>query len=148
MGNSSWISFYIPVESMKIRAGFTLIELLLVVAIVSILGVSGSAIGQRFLVTNYLENKTNELASILITAQLNSMSGKENSQWGVSVSGNQMTLFKGDSFATRDSSFDMSFSIPNSISVTSDEVVFSRVVGEPDAVATYTLSSNSAAMLL
>ncbi len=127
---------------MKRKNGFTLIELLLVVAIVSIIGVSGSAIGQRFLVTNYLENKTNELASILITAQLNSMSGKENSQWGVSVSGNQMTLFKGNSYITRDPSFDTSFNIPGSISITNDEVVFSRVVGEPDVVATYILTAN------
>lgn len=127
---------------MKSRRGFTLIELLLVVAIVAILGVSGSAIGQRFLVSNYLENKTQELSAALQTAQLNAMSGKEDSQWGVSVVGSETVLFKGSSYAARDTAFDTSYKIPSSISVTQDEVVFSQVSGEPDATATYALVAN------
>lgn len=129
---------------MKKNYGFTLIELLLVVAIVAILGVSGSAIGQRFLVSNYLENKTNELVSVLRTAQLNAISGKEDSQWGVNVTGGQIILFKGSSYAGRDTDFDTSFKIPGSVGVTNDEVVFSQVSGEPDAVATYSLSASGA----
>ena len=125
------------------NSGMTLIELLLVIAIIAVLGVSTMSIGQKFLVDNYLQNKTNELVATLRTAQLNAMSGKENSQWGVTVTNGQIILFKGSSYAGRDTDFDTSFKIPASIGITNDEIVFALVTGEPNKTANYNLSTNS-----
>ena len=118
--------------------GFTLIELLVVIAITAIIGATTIPIGSAFMVRNFLNNKTDELVSSLRTAQKKSMNGKEDKEWGVEVSASQIKMF-----ATGDSSFDQTFSIPSSISITQDTVTFNQLSGNPDATATYVLSSNT-----
>lgn len=91
--------------------GFTLVELLLVIAIVAFVGATSIPVGSAFLVRNQLKNKTNEIVSSMRTAQLESISGKEDSQWGVSIDASEIILFKGSSYIARDSDFDQIFSI-------------------------------------
>lgn len=128
-------------ENKKLSQGITLIEVLLVIAIISLLGVSVASVGRRFLVNNYLENKTNELISFLQTAQINAISGKEGSAWGVNVTANQIILFKGDSYATRDASFDLFTSLPNSVNISNQEIVFNKVNGNPTNNTSYTITN-------
>lgn len=116
--------------------GFTLIELLLVIALISLVGASTIPVGSNFLVRNYLKNKTNEVVASLRTAQLNSLAGKEDSRWGVKTTANQIILFKGSTYAGRDSAFDQLFAIPGSITITQTEVVFNRLTGNPVGGAT------------
>ena len=123
--------------------GVTLVELLIVIALIAIIGASTTPVLSNFLARNYLRNKTNELVASLRTAQINTISGKEDSQWGVNTSTSEITLFKGSSFAGRDTNFDQSFSIPATITITTDEIVFDRLTGDPDAVATLTITSNA-----
>lgn len=127
----------------KTNLGVTFIELIMIVAFVSIIGATAIPIGSGFLVRNHLRNKTSELVSSLRTAQLNSLSGKENSQWGVNIESNSMVLFKGSSFIGRDQSFDELFTIPASITITPVEVVFDKVTGNPNTAATITIQSNA-----
>lgn len=122
------------------QQGLSLIEILLVVALTSILGVSVVAVGQRFLVNNHLDNKANELVWLLHTARLNSITGKENSQWGVAVSNSEMTSFKGSSYVGRDQAFDITFTVPQSLGISAGEVVFSKVTGEPDTPLSYIIT--------
>ena len=124
------------------NSGITLIEVLLTISIVAILGVSVASVGARFLVSNYLENKTNELISFLQTAQINSLSGKENSNWGVKVANNQIILFKGSSYITRDPAFDLFTNLPNTINVTNQEIVFNKITGNPTSTISFNLSNN------
>lgn len=123
--------------------GITIIELLIVIAIIAIIGASTTPMLSNFLVRNFLRNKTNELTASLRTAQINSISGKEDSQWGVNISSSDITLFKGSSFASRDPDFDQPFSIPASINITNDEIMFDRLTGNPDSTATLSVSSNA-----
>lgn len=125
------------------HSGVTIVELLLVIAIIAFLGATTIPIASGFLIRNQHRNKTNELITSLSSAKLNSMSGKEGSEWGVSTDSNSITLFKGSSYAARDPSFDQTYSVPASISVTSDEVVFDVLTGNPDAVASISITSNS-----
>lgn len=122
--------------------GVSLIELILVVAIISILVVSYSSIGSSFFVRNQLQNKVNELTSSVRIAQINTISAKGNSRWGVTVTGGQIVLFKGDSYALRDPIFDEKYSIPSSISITPFEVVFEKLTGNSTGALTITVSSN------
>jgi GxxExxY protein len=124
--------------------GFTIIELLIVIAIVAIIGGTTIPLGANFLVRSHVENKTNELVSSLRTAQLNTISGKEDSQWGVNITSTQIILFAGASYAARDSTFDQIFSIPGSVTITTDEIIFSKLTGDPDATASLTVSAGGA----
>ncbi len=112
------------------KKGFTIIELILVISIVSILAVLFSSVGSAYVIRNSTQNTLNELVGSLRVAQLNSQLSKANSSWGVRVENNQIILFMGTSFGTRDASFDERFNIPGSIAVTQpSEVVFEKLTG-------------------
>lgn len=118
--------------------GISIIELILVIAIIAIIGATTIPAGSAFLVRNQLKNTTNELVSSLRTAQINTLNGKEDRQWAIEVSGSSIKMY-----AVGDSSFDQTFSVPSSISITQATIVFDKLTGNPDAVATLTLSSNT-----
>lgn len=126
----------------KYKSGISIIEIILVIAIVAIIGAATIPLGAQFLNRNSLKNKTNELVTSLNIAQINAMSGKDDSRWGVTVSGNQIVMFQGDSYSTRNSTFDVTYTIPASVSITSFEVVFSKVTGDPDSAQNITVSSS------
>ena len=124
------------------RWGFSIIELLLTISIIAILATSTTPVYTNFLARNHLENKTNEVISSLQTAKTNSISGKEDSQWGVNLS-TQIVLFKGTSYVGRDTSFDQTYDIPASVSISpTQEVIFNQLTGDPEAATTITISNN------
>lgn len=127
-----------PEAKAKSTVGITLIELLLVVSIITILSVSTASFGLGFLFRNNLKNATNELVSSLRIAQINSMSGKVNSQWGVEVNATQIRMY-----AVSDPAFDQIFEIGGRVSITQDTVVFDQITGDADATATFTISGNT-----
>ncbi len=121
--------------------GFTIIELLLVVSIISILAVVTSSVGSGFLVRNATKNTTQQLISDLRIAQLNSVSGKRDSSWGVKVGSKRIVLFKGSSYSTRDQSLDEVFIVGSAININDAEVVFQKITGNT-AQAVLTISNN------
>jgi len=128
-------------SSIDIR-GFTLIELLLVIAITSVIGATAIPAGSGFLVRNYHANSTNEVVSSLRTAQLRAMSGKGNSRWGVKITAFHIIVFQGDSYSVRTPAFDETYTIPSSIGITPQEVVFAKGTGNPGATASISITSN------
>lgn len=125
------------------RSGFTLIELILVVAIIGLLvGLFGS-VGTSFLVRNNTQNTTNDLVSSLRVAQLNSISGKRDSTWGVKIISGQIVVFAGTSYASRITTFDenVSFASPVTISPNNAEIVFAKNTGTTTAT-TLTITNN------
>lgn len=129
---------------LKIKSshGITIIELLLIVAIMLIISVTTASFGTSFLVRNNLKNNVNELISSLRTAQINAISSKEISRWGVNVSSDAITLYKGDSYISRDTNFDQDFSISETVSITQADMVFDKITGNPGLTQTYTLTNN------
>lgn len=124
--------------------GFTLIELLLVMAIMMIVGSFSTPLYSRFLVQNSVDNHVNQLASQFRKAQLYSMIGRQNGNWGVTISEGNIILFQGDSFATRNTALDERFALNSSISISGfTEVVYTRVTGLPSATPTITLRGNN-----
>lgn len=119
--------------------GFTLIELLVVISITAIVGATTIPIGSAFLVRNHFHNKKNELVSSLRTAQINSMNGKIDSTWGVEVTSNQIKLYA----TNGNTDFDQTYSIPSSISITNDTVIFDKLTGNPDTVTTFNITNNA-----
>jgi prepilin-type N-terminal cleavage/methylation domain-containing protein len=125
-----------------IKNGFTIIELLVVIAILLILGGLSSPFYSNFLVSNYLETKTNEVITALRTAQINAVSGKGGTRWGVNISASAITVYKGNSYATRAAAFDQIYTIPATITITNVDVAFTMTTGNPTNTPTITISNN------
>src|SRR3972149_8599529 len=125
--------------------GFTLIELILVVAIVSFIAVLSSPFYARFLVQNAVDNTTDQLTGSLRKGQVYSMMGKQGSPWSVNFSSNTITLYKGISFASRDTSFDEKFSVNSNVSLSGiTDVAFARFTGSPTpSTSSITVSSGN-----
>lgn len=124
--------------------GFTLIEILLAVAAISLLlGISIPAYTALFY-KNDLDVAKNEIALSLGRASFLSRSGVGDSTWGVQAQSGAIILFKGTSFATRDSTYDESYPIANSIAITgTTEYVFTKLTGLPTPTGTITLTGGN-----
>lgn len=120
--------------------GFTFIEILIVVAILAFLFILMMPSGIQFYQTQQLDAAAEEIVQVLRRAQLNSMSVKNDSAFGVYFSSGQYVLFRGDSYATRDQ--EEVFEILNDISFSGDisEVVFSKLNGEPNNIGNLILT--------
>lgn len=123
--------------------GFTLIELLLVIAIIMVIGTMSVVFFSRFLTQNSVANVQDQLIGQLRKAQIYSIMGRQNGGWGVRYGSNTITLFQGNTYATRNTAFDEAFSVNSNISISSfSEVDFAKTTGLPSTTGTYTITGN------
>jgi type II secretory pathway pseudopilin PulG len=119
---------------------FTLIEILIVVGVLAVLvGLSVPIFG-LFQKTSALNSSTEEIVGFLRLAQNKTLALERGGQWGIyfstSTSPQKYILFKGQSFALRDSSLDQAESLSKNIEIYQidlagkSEVVFSKISGQ------------------
>lgn len=126
------------------NSGFTLIEVMLSLATVAIIAGISIPVYQSFQVRNDTEIATIEIAHTLRRAQIISQASDGDTSWGVYITNGNVILFKGTSYATRDSTFDEIFDVPGSITPSGvGEVVFEKFTGLPQTTGTITLTSNT-----
>lgn len=124
--------------------GFTLIEVLLTVAIISVITIVSAPVYLGFQKTNELDVATNTLVQYLYQAQSYSRAEAHDCSWGVTINGQNLTLFCGNSYASRSTAFDNVYNIPASISVTTNlEQIYSKLYGMPTITGSYNLSTTS-----
>jgi prepilin-type N-terminal cleavage/methylation domain-containing protein len=124
--------------------GFTLIELLLSVTIIGIIMTLTTPVYQSFLTRNDLSNNTEAVASSLRRAVTYARGVKEDSVWGVKVLGSSIVVFKGTTYASRDTTFDETTSFPNTLTASGmDEITFSKLSGVPSTTGTITMTANT-----
>jgi prepilin-type N-terminal cleavage/methylation domain-containing protein len=124
--------------------GFTVIELLIVIALVVIIAGMSVSFYSRFLTQNAVANTVDQLVGELRKAQLYSMMGRQNGTWGVAYNSNKITLFQGNTFATRNTAFDELFNINTNISITGfSELTFTKATGTPSASPTIVVAGNN-----
>lgn len=122
--------------------GFTLIEVLLSVAIIGLLTGVSLPIYASFANRNDLEVTTENIVRSLRRAQSYSRGVNYDSQWGVAIQSGTIVVFKGATYATRDTAFDEATIIPNNVSTSGfSEVAFSKLYGAPSATANINLST-------
>jgi prepilin-type N-terminal cleavage/methylation domain-containing protein len=124
--------------------GFTLIELLLSIAIIGLLVGLSLPVYASFQNRNDLDIAAQNVVGALRRAETYTRGVNGDSQWGVEIQSGAVTLFKGTSFAGRNTNFDEAITIPASISVGGlSEVLFSKLSGAPNATGNITLTANT-----
>lgn len=127
------------------KEAFTLIEILLVVSIFAILVAFTAPLGIDFYGNQQMDSDSAALVSALRSAQLKAMSAENDSSFGVYLTNSGYTLFKGNSYASRDGRYDeiREFSPSNALSGL-QEIIFSKLTGVPNATGTIILVNESA----
>lgn len=125
-------------------AGVTLLEVMLSVAVIGLLAGMAAPVYQSFQVRNDLDVASNTIAQTLRRAQLLSRIGEGEASWGVSIGSGSITLFQGDSYATRNTQYDEVWSVPDTISSSGlNEIVYVKFLGTTTTSGTITLTSSS-----
>ncbi|KPJ73661.1 hypothetical protein AMJ48_00420 [Parcubacteria bacterium DG_74_1] len=121
---------------------FTLVEILIVIAVLAILIAMTFPVFRSFRVESDLNNSVEKIINALRLAQSKTLASEEASQWGVyfstSTDPHQYTLFRGTSYASRVTSSDEVYALPDSV-----EVYDINLVGEPEIVFDRLIGSTS-----
>lgn len=124
--------------------GFTLLEVLLSVIILSIVAGLSLPVMASFDGRNDLDVTAQSIAMQLRRAGTYSRGANGDSQWGVHAQSDSVTLFRGATYASRDSSYDETIPIPTSFTVSSTgDLVFSKVDGSPSSNGSITLTNTN-----
>lgn len=128
------------------KKGLTVIELLLVISLIMVISLVSAGFYSRFLTQNAVQNTTAQIVGQMRKAQIYAMMGKRNSNWGINYSGQVLTLYTGNSFATRTPGFDENFTINSNINVSNlTDVNFTKVTGVPSSTSTIGVAGNNTA---
>lgn len=123
------------------KKGFTLVELVLVIGILALLIVVSLPLAINFYKTRQFDVHENGIVQALRRAQLKAMSVEEDCAFGVHITSDQYVLFRGNSYAMRDSAFDEVFDLPGNLQVSGiSEIVFSKLRGIPFSTGAITLT--------
>lgn len=129
---------------MKLKRGFTLTELLIVIGITIIVAAATIPIYGNLQISAQLNDNTAQIVQIIREAREMSMSRYNNSSHGVQFNPSNYVLYQGNSYLTRDNSYDRQFVLDNPLTLTPDlggsDVNFSKGLGVPNATGTITLS--------
>lgn len=118
--------------------GFTLIEILLVIGIFGVLISFILPLSLTFYKSQQLEVQAQSIVQILRSAQLKSMATESDSSFGVYFTSGSYTLFKGNSYLTRDENYDEIFDLPKIVNVSGTlEIVFLKLEGTPKVQPAY-----------
>lgn len=126
------------------QKGFTLLETLLSIAVISLIAGIGVPVYQSFQVRDDLDISTTTIVQSARRAEILAQASDGDTSWGLHIQSGNIVLFKGASYATRDSSYDEIFDLPTSILPSGlSEIVYAKFTGMPQTTGAITLTSNA-----
>lgn len=129
--------------------GFTLIEMLLSAAIIALLAGLSAPLYRSLQIKNNIDIAAATIAQSLHRAQILSQGVDSDSQWGVKVQSGSIVLFKGETYATRDSDYDDISDLATNISLSGQtEIVYSKGTGIPSPTGSLTLTGEDDSVTL
>lgn len=128
----------------KQRFGLTVIELILSLGIILILFAVSVPLLRSFLLRNDLDVVQNTVVQDTYRAINLATSGERDSNWGVKMTTGQITVFSGNSYATRNVNYDETYSLASGVTISGQsEYVFSKFSGIPINTGTTTLTNQA-----
>lgn len=126
------------------QSGFTLLEVMLSVALLAIIGIFSAPVFHNFQVRNDQDIAVESGVHILRQAQSYARSGSNNTDWSVHFSTSSITLFQGQQFLSRDTSWDEVALLPGSVTISgTSEISFLLSSGQVSTTGTiYFISTN------
>ncbi len=129
---------------MNKTAGFTLLEMLLSVAIISMLVGMSVPVYESFVRRNDLDLIAQQLASVIRRAETYARAVAYDNAWSVEITSTTITLFQGTSYATRNTAYDESVTIPASVTPSGlSEIQFAKFSASPNTTGSITLTSTT-----
>lgn len=129
---------------MSREAGFTLIEVLLSVAIIGMLAGLSLPVYESFARRNDLDITTVGVAGAIRRAEAYSRAVRADSTWGIKFQASDVTLYKGSTYAGRDSAFDETIDVPDTVTVSGlSEVQFAKLSGMPTSTGSVIFTSTT-----
>ena len=124
--------------------GLALLEVILVIATIAVLAAISVPVYSKLQVKNDLDVAANTVTQTLRRAQTISQAVDGDTTWGVKLQTSGISLFKGASYATRDTNFDEDYLLNGNVMPSGvTEVVFSKLLGAPNTTGTITLTSSN-----
>ena len=128
----------------KQRFGLTVIELILSLGIILILFAVSVPLLRSFLLRNDLDVVQNTVVQDTYRAINLATSGERDSNWGVKITTGQITVFSGNSYATRNVNYDETYSLASGVTISGQsEYVFSKFSCIPINTGTTTLTNQA-----
>jgi len=119
-----------------------LIEVTVALAVTLILLGVVVIISINFIKNREVEVLTETMVSYLRAAEQRALASEGNVSHGVSLAGGNLTMFRGASYATRQTAYDTIMPYPSYITFTGvTEVVFAKQTGVPSATGTITVNN-------
>lgn len=119
-------------------------ELLIVIAITVIL--AGVAVPSYTFIqrSSSLTSSRTEIVQQVRLVQSRAQAGLYNADHGVYMDGSEYTAYVGDTYATRDTTYDRVFQLPGDATFTPTvDLNFAQTTGQPDAATDITLTDSS-----
>lgn len=136
-----FFNYLFPI-SYSCQAGFTLMEILLVMALLVIVASFSLPIFTAVQSRSDLDNTAIMIAQTLRRAQILTQAVDGDTTWGVYLAAGSLTLFKGSSFASRETNYDEVFDLATNITPSDlTEIVYSKFYGLPQVTGAITLTS-------
>ena len=118
-------------------------ELLIVIGIIILLAAIFVPIGLNFYQIQVFNQTNDQVIWLLKQARASAMSQKNNSAFGLYFNNQQITLYQGASYQTRQADLDVNYKIPESVKIEGlGEINFSLGAGLPSQIGPIILSSN------
>ena len=132
----------------KFSAGFTLLEIVVSIAILILIASAASVSFSNSRNIRELTTASQNVLSILRTAQSKTLAGEEASPWGVHIEQTQVVLFRGVSYAG--AGFTEAYPLPATIEIANislagsgSDIIFKRIEGTTDETGTFELRVKS-----
>ena len=128
---------------------FTLIELVLVIALSAFLLGGGAVIYSRMQQDSDLQANTQLTLQAVSLARSNTAGAFVDSGWGVYFQGQQVIVFQGNNYASRNTTYDVQFSLLGNYTLSgTNEITFSKNNLKPNTGGSITISNGNLSQIL